>query len=58
LNPQAVRKGFYRAKLLNEENNLESLKEEINKYIKSFPESCPLEIKVNISVFIIFILEF
>jgi hypothetical protein len=46
LNQEAVRKGFYRAKLLNPENNLENLKDEINTFIKSFPETCPSDLKV------------
>jgi hypothetical protein len=42
LNPQNIRKGFYKSHLLQSENNKKKLEENINCFLETLPVSCHL----------------
>lgn len=46
LSPEAIRKGFYEAHILNKENDFEKLKVSINEFIEAFPMTCLPHLKV------------
>jgi hypothetical protein len=58
LSPSAIRKGFWKGKIINEEKDKEKdlnlLENNINEFLKTFPEKCPEKLQVFFNLCIIF----